>query len=231
MELGDERGFYTVILTKNRKKIKSLGCKQWKTNAYEIYNNAIEKNRAEVRFPLKYRDTHKTKIIPTKYEILLIKKINEGEDNVAQFRNETGKYVENVIEDDPCHVILAKEEWYVEETFKVYGYHPIKDRKTFGFILDEMIIGSVKTKYDITSIFTYKNKLILSYLDDFDFITCRNAEETQRLFMQLQKQLPKEYKKNVLFLGKINNSRISTIIDSLQEKTGLPRNLMRKSSS
>ena len=48
---GDEGGYYTIIITKNNKKIRSIGMERWKLKAYETYNNIIEKNRQKTIFP------------------------------------------------------------------------------------------------------------------------------------------------------------------------------------
>ena len=44
-ELGDEYAYYSVYITKNNKRVRFVGCSWWKTDAYKIYNDAIEKNR------------------------------------------------------------------------------------------------------------------------------------------------------------------------------------------
>ena len=64
--------------------------------------------------------------------------MGENEETVARFRNEQGQFVDNVIVDKEQHVIIAKSEWLIEETFNVYGYHPVKDRKTYDFILNDI---------------------------------------------------------------------------------------------
>lgn len=228
---GDEYAYFTILLTKNRKRIKRIGAAWWKTDAYKIYNEAIEKNNSIVEFPIKYRDKSNTTIQPVIYEIVLIKKVNENDETIARFRNCDGKFVDNIIIDKIQHIIVAKSEWLVEETFNVYGYHPIKDRKNYSFILNNIILDNVTKKYDIITIMTYKNKLLINYVDDFDFVTCRNSEEAQRLYIKLEKDIPKNYKKNVLFLGEVSKNRTNIIIDKMVEKTGWSRQSCMKSTT
>lgn len=228
---GDERAYFTILLTKNRKRIKRIGAAWWKTDAYKIYNEAIEKNRSEVKFPLKYRDKSDNRTQTVIYEIVMIKKVNEDEEKIAHIRNADGKFVDNIIIDKLQHVIVTKNEWLVEETFNVYGYHPIKDRKTYDFILNDIILYNILDKEDSRTIMTYKNKLLINYIDDFDFITCRNSEEAQRLYINLERDIPKKYKKYVLFLGEISKNRTGIMIDKMVEKTGWSRQTCMKSTS
>ena len=48
--MGDEYAHYSVYITKNRKKIRFVGASWWKTDAYKIYNEAIERNRQKTKF-------------------------------------------------------------------------------------------------------------------------------------------------------------------------------------
>ena len=233
---GDEYAYFTILLCKNRKRIKRIGASWWKTDAYAIYNNAIEENRKNVRFPVKLLtssiDTIREKNkIPVKYEILLIKKIKNDEETVAQFRNNEGKFVNNIIVDKKEHVIIAKEEWFVEETFNVYGYHPIKDRKTYNFILNEIILKDFSGKFDTRRIITFNNKLIIQYVDDFDFVICKNSQECQRLYNELEKDITKMKNKYILFMGKLSKPLRTWMLNEIEEKTGWDRMACKKNTS
>ncbi len=223
-EIGDEFAYFTILLTRNRKKIKRIGSARWKTDAFKIYNDAIETNQETVKYPLKIATTgSQNKSLPIIYEILIIKKVGEDENTISQFRNEDGKFVDNVIIDKNQHIIVAKNEWLVEETFNVYGYNPIRDRKTYDFILNEIILNNIISKDDIRSITTYNNKLFINYIGDFDFVVCKNDSEAQRLYKTLERDIPKEYNKYVLFLGEINKLQVPRLLDRMMEKTGWKR--------
>ena len=228
---GDEKAYFTILLTKNRKRIKRIGAAWWKTDAYKIFNEAVENNIRDVKYPVKYHNTSKNEINPVLYEIVMIKKVSGDEDKIAQFRNENGKFIDNVIIDKIEHVIVAKHEWLIEETFNVYGYHPLRDRKTYDFILNDIMLNNIESKDDIRSITTYKNKLFINYTDDFDFVICKNSREVQRLYTRLERDLPKQYKKYVLFLGEISKNRTYSIIDKMVEKTGWTRESCMKPTS
>ena len=227
--MGDEYGYYSVYITKNRKKVRFLGAAWWKTDAYKIFSNAIEGNRKKTQFPQtvftnRKGGAHET--LPIKYEILLVKKTKEDESTVNSFRDENGKFVENVIVDWEDHVIVDKSDWFVEEKFGIYGYHPRKEKKTYSFILNELLLNNEDCGDQMRRIMVYKNKLIIQYLEDFDFVTCYDTEQCKQLYDKLQKDVEKEKKKYIVFMGQLASEHISKWIDRFEEKTGWKRNVM-----
>lgn len=233
---GDEHAYFLILLCQNKKRIKRIGASWWKTDAYEIYNKAIEENQAEVKFPVKLRTRSEHTIreqnkIPTKYEIVMIKNTSKDEDTVNQFRNESGKFVDNVITDMKDHKIVAKHEWLVEETFHVYGYHPLRHRKTYEFILNDIVLKDLDNKYDTRRIIRFDNKLIIQYVDDFDFVVCKNKDECKRLYDTLEKEIKEMKNKYVLFMGDLIKSQRTWMLNKLEEKTGWDRNACKKATS
>ena len=221
--MGDENAYFLILLTKNRQRLERIGASKWKSDAYKIFNEAIEKNREEVKFPIQVTVNRARERNPILYEIVMIKNTTEGESDVSQLRNQNGKYVDNIILDKKNHVIVDKREWLIEETFYVYGYHPIRGRKTYDFILNEILLKNIESKYDIRTIFTFKNKVFIKRLEDFDFVSCKSASEAQRLAMQLEKDIPRTLKKNIFNIGQIKKSLIPQLVQDMIEKTGWSR--------
>lgn len=228
-EIGDEKAYFTILLTKNRKRIKRIGASLWKTDAYKIYNEAIKQNREEVKFPIKIVSTDTNNRNSIIYEIVIIRKIKDNESTISKLRNKDGKYVDNIIIDKNSHIIIDKCEWYVEETFNVYGFNPIRDRKTFDFILNNILLKNIETKYDIKTIFTYNNKVFIKTIDDFDFIICKTADDALRLADQLNKNIPKNFKKNIIYIGEINKGLVSQLVQDMMDKTGWTKQMCLKS--
>ena len=222
-EMGDEYAYYSVYITKNRKRIRFVGCSWWKTDAYKIFNNAIEKNRQKSVFP-KVTETNRKngahEAIDIKYEILLVKKTNEEENTVSSFRNEEGKFIDNVITDWENHVIVDKSDWYVEETFGVYGFHPRKERKTYTFILNNLLLNNEDVGDEMRRVMVYKNKVIIQYLDGFDFVICYDTEQAKKMYDMLQNDILKLKKKYIVFMGETTSEKW---IDKFEEKTGWNR--------
>ena len=230
--IGDEYGLFSVYITKNKKKIRYVGRAWWKSDAYKIYNDAIESNCQKAIFPKTLGTNRKNgahEQIDIKYEILLVKKTKEGENNVKAFRNENGKFVNNIITDLENHVIVDKHDWFVEETFGVYGYHPIKDKKTYTFILNNLLLNNEDIGDEMRKIMVYKNKVIIQYLEDFDFITCYNNEQAKKMYDMFEKDITKLKKKYIVFMGETKSKKW---IDKIEEKTGWNRNsILHKSTS
>ena len=222
-EMGDEYGYYSVYITKNRKRIRFVGTAWWKIDAYKIYNGAIEGNRKKVVFPKTVETNRKSgahEAIDVKYEILLVKKTQDGEETVKAFRNEGGKFVDNVISDWENHVIIDKDDWYVEEKFGVYGFHPRKDKKTYTFILKNLLLNNEDVGEEMRRVMVYKNKVIIQYLEDFDFISCYDNNQAKTMYDMLQKDISKLKKKYIVFMGETTSDKW---IDRLEDKTGWNR--------
>lgn len=222
---GDELSNFYIYITKNRKRIDYIGNAKWRSNAYQLFNETIEKNKLEVKFPVQVKSYASNKKIPIKYEIILVKRTKDDEENVSKLRNDYGKFVENIIIDRENYVIIAKHEWLMEETFHVYGYHPIRNRKTYDFILNEIILKDINGKYDIRMIQTYCNKLFIRYNDDFDFVVCKTPEDAQRLYRKIERQIPKIYKKNIIFIGEIAKASRKHLVEQMINKTGWTKHL------
>lgn len=229
-EKGDKRSYHLVLVMKDYKRKKRVGASWWMSSAYEIYNKAIEENQATVKFPVKiYEVDSKNKMnVPNRksvYEIMILQRTPEGQE-VNQFRDEGGKFVPNVIIDNETYTIIAKHEWLVEETFNVYGHHPLKDRKTFEYILNEMVLKDVCWE-NIKRIYPYGNKMIIQYDSDIDIVTCKTPEECDRLISELQRYTKDN--KYIIYTGRIENHNIaSDIIEKIQERTGWERKLCHK---
>lgn len=222
-ELGDEYAYYSVYITKNNKRVRFVGCSWWKSDAYKLYNDAIEKNRKKTVFPKTVGTNRKNgahETIDVKYEILLVKKTKEGEETVKSIRNKEGKFVENVISDWENHVIVEKDDWFVEETFGIYGFHPRKEKKNYTFILNNLLLNNEDIGEEMRRVMVYKNRVIIQYLEDFDFITCYDNDQAKTLYDMLQRDITNLKKKYIVFMGETTSPKW---IDKIEEKTGWNR--------
>lgn len=232
---GDEYGYYMVLITKNNKRVERVGAAWWKTDAYKIYNDAIEENEKTVKMPVEITSSHtdnvrKNNKHKVKYEIIMVRKLNapEEDDLITQFRDKNGKFIDHKVIDSDEHVIIAKHDWLIDETFHVYGFHPEKDRKKYDFILNEIVLHNYKDKYDSRQILTYHNKVLIKYLDDFDFVICKTASEAKRLYNILEKEISNMKIPYIMFMGEIGYSQKTEWINRIEEKTGWPRDVCKK---
>ena len=224
---GDVYGFYRIVLTKNYKQYDELSYSWWMLNAYEKFNKYIEENNKDVICEKITAQSDTQDADPVKYEILILKKINPKEDDgVRELRDENGMFVENVIKNRTTYAIIAKSDWYIPETYNVYGYNPVSDRKTGRWIFDN-IINVNCSKENIKNVFMCDNKLIVQYNTDFDLILCKTKNECLRLYNALEGAMGKK-NKFVIFSGYIVQARKTWLYNEIEKKTGWRRETIYK---
>lgn len=231
---GDELSYFSIFIVRDKQKIKHIGRRKLKSRAYELYEKTIEENEQNVPFPREYvsNSAKRSTFSTTEYEIIMVKSVKDDEETISQFRNKQGKYVDNVISNWKNRVIVAKHPWLVEEKVYVYGYHPIRDKKSFDFVLNNLVLNDIETKDDIRCILTLKNKIIFKYVDDFTFVVCKTPHDAERLYKALEKHIPQHLKPYIYFLGEVTGeSSIKNWVDKLVDKTGWDRQQIYKNTS
>lgn len=223
---GDKYGLHRVIITKNRKHVKTLGYCWWSLKANEMFNKAIEKNRREVMFPKRsvtiegQRHSH-TK--PIEYEILLIRRVDDNfnPDEIEVMRDDNGKIIRRVIEGREDTVVVRRDEWYVEETFYVSGHDPKKDRKDYRYIKD-VLIGRSLSGENMKRVMTYKNNLVIITDENVPtMIKCKNRSDSKRLYEKLFNETDR---RSVHFVGEAGTEMVPIILNMEEAKTGRDRN-------
>lgn len=218
--MGDEKGTFSIYLMKDGKRTKFFGYRRFKVAALQLYHEILDKNKEEVVFPQKYVKSN-NRIKQHKYELVLVKKINtDKEDSISMLRNTNGKFIENYLIDAPTHKILDKNEWFIEESFYVYGFDPQKDRKNFKYIYNNIILRDPSI---YSRIMVHNNKLIHHYDDDFDMVICKTTEQAIELYNTIEKIIDHKKYPTILFMGKLNGTMSSWIIDEIMKKTGWSR--------
>ena len=219
--MGDEKGTFSIYLMKNGKRVKFFGRKRFKNSAVGLYFDLLKKNKKEVSFKQTIVKNY-GKYVENKYELVLVKKLTpEESNNVTLLRDDNGKFIENYLVDAPTHKILDKNEWLIEETFNVYGFDPQKERKTFKYIYDNIVL---KNTNSYSRIFIYNNKLIHHYDDDFDMVRCKDSKQAVELYDTIEKKIDKKKYPNIFFMGKLSGTSVEWVISEIQKKTGWTRN-------
>ena len=229
---NDKYAYYMVVIMKNGKRVKRIGTTWWRNDAFDMYNEAVEENHSSVLCPLKIVETTYGKAQDgkytksMKYEIMIVEKVGEEEDKVSKFRDEEGKFIDNVITDSD-YKIIAKDEWLVEEKFSVYGYHPKKNKKDAHFILNEMVLKDA-CRDNVKRVFLFHDKIVIQYDTDFDFIVCKTKDDAERLYDILEKKVIK-LKKNkfILFTDKLTKFMTTWFLNEMEKKTGWRRDLCK----
>lgn len=209
---------YKVVSCHNGRQDGYYGAFVKMEDAYETVEELM-KDQKGIIFPARVQITDR--IINSRDEYLILEKDRTGDKEPPLLRNEYGKLVRQETNSDTW-IILDKFPYEVEETFWVYGYDPVRDRKTFEWIYYNIIIGNIETSYDIKRVMLYKNKIVVK--DDagnLDIIFCKTVSDAIRFYNLLSEWvLQKKMKKHIFMLGDY-----SSIGD---KRRGLERELVEK---
>ena len=210
---------YKVVSCHNGRQDGYYGAFVKAEEAYETVEELL-KDQKGIIFPARVQITDR--IISSRDEYLILEKDRYGDKEAPLLRNEYGKLVRQETNSDTW-VILDKFPYEVEETFWVYGYDPVRGRKTFGWIYHNILLAGIETKFDIKRVMLYKNKVVIK--DDagnLDIVFCKTIGDGIRFYNLLSETVAKEKIKQVMFLG--NYSEIGdkrrALEDELVSRTG-----------
>ena len=211
---------YKVVSCHNGRQDGYYGAFVKAEEAYETVEELM-KDQKGIIFPARVQITDR--IISSRDEYLILEKDRLGDKEAPLLRNEYGKLVKQETNSDTW-IVLDKFSYDTEETFWVYGYDPVRGRKTFEWIYYNIIIGNIETSYDIKRVMLYKNKIVVK--DDagnIDIIFCKTVSDAIRFYNLLSDWvMQKKMKKHIFMLG--NYSEIGdkrrALEKELVEKTG-----------
>ena len=194
---------FKIVSVLNGKQNGYIGSYRTYTEAYEELMK-LERSNKDIVFPRKF--INKGTIDGIKEEYLLLEKNRFGDKSDGMLRNEYGKYVEQKIINNSNWIVRDKCSRLTEETFWVYGYDPKKDRKTYNWIYEHLIIGSIEEPYDIIRISIYKNKLLIKYDNKpMSMVLCKNKSDSIRMYNLISEKVRNEKKRQILCLGAYNS--------------------------
>lgn len=200
---------YHIITTNNGVQLKDIYTAVSINVAIKKMKEFQEKLNKNVRFPVRYISNHGEKTFTkADYRLMLIKKKESGDTFFGKFKNEYGKYVD-CLTDNENWLFLDELPYDIEETFWVYGYNPKRQRKTFQFIFDELIKTNQGDRSSIKQIAVYKNKLLISSISRFDMVICKNHQDSVRLYNEISIESKNKKLKFVTFSGDITKNTIS----------------------
>lgn len=193
---------FKIVSSLNGKQNGYIGNYRTYSEAHEKLKE-LEQENEKVIFPRKYLNSGIIGNIKDEY--LLLEKNRFGDKTDGMLRNEFGKFVKHKITNNTKWIIRDKIIRLVEETFWVYGCDPKTERKTCQWIIDNLIFGSIESKYDIIRILVYKNKLIIKYDNKpMSMIMCKNKSDCIRLYNFISNKINKEKTKQIIFIGAYN---------------------------
>ena len=197
-----KKNIYQIILTSNGKQIKHI----YNCASEKLVNRKFKeliKNNENVKFPVKFINIGK--LVDANYELFIIKK-NDNNKCGTKLKDENGAII-NFETNDKNWVIYDRETYYKEESFWVYGYHPVFQRKDFNWIFENLISNDCE-KSNIKQIFVFRNKLLISTTYKLDMVLCKNESDCIRLYNYLNKECINNKIKFVFFSGDAYNSKL-----------------------
>lgn len=211
---------YQIILTENNKKVKILYTYTREHDALYRFTSIAKKT---VHLPKK--QIYKNKILTEVfYHVLLLKKREEGDKSIS-VRDRYGKLLESFME-DPDWVVLGRSEYNIEEQFSVTG----ANRKlNLQEIIRYVLLSKISDK-NPKQIVMLNNKIVIEGIT-INMITCKDIDETIRLYNQLRFYCFENKTQNVIFFGSVPKEEKRVWYKKLHEATGVDYNrLYRKNS-
>lgn len=213
---GDIKGEYKIMVVRNKKRKLNKGRFIWMSSAYKRYHELIEENK-KVVFPIVFRSGKNDTLADVEYELILVKTIDGSvESNESAFKKDDGTVI-TAVTDNPNKLILERHPWRVERELVVYGYHPVYDKKTCPWIIDNIILKDLSNE-NTKQIFIWNQYLIIENDFDFDFIQCKNSRESSLLYNTLFDLFSSS--KYLFFTGALNPLLADKWRQRFKEKTG-----------
>lgn len=225
MSRRPKRNVFQIVEASNGKVIRTVYSCASEELVNKRFKELIEEND-KIRFPVRYINVGK--LIEAKYELFIIKR-NDDDSKITKLKDENGK-ITNFETDDEDWVIYDRENYDREETFWVYGYHPVFQRKTFKWIYERMLLDDVG-KYNIKQVFVFRNKLLISTTYKLSMVLCKNESDCIRLYNELEREVKEKKDKYVYFSGDAYHSKLKKEwYDRIMKLTGWPFDKVRRKS-
>ena len=211
---------YQIVLTENRKKIKILHTYSREPDV----NYRFEKLKSQGIFFPKTKIYRDKKLVDVNYEILLLKKRNEGDVN-RTIKNELGKFVEETVDDNEW-VIVNTSPYYMEEVFNVSG----SNRKLTAKEVVDYVVLPNKQKKVPKQVLMINNKIVVEGLNLY-LVTCKDIEETIRLYNKIRTYCYDNKIGDIIFFGSVPKENRKTWYKKIHERTGVDYNRLYRSNS
>jgi len=208
---------YKVILTKNGKYKKTLHRCMKRDTSFINFHRIKDENK--VYFERKFINYKGIK--PVEYMIYVVKD-HEETDKMRFVRDKMGK----IKEEKPMKhlygewTVLTESKYSFEETFWVFGYNALHERKSIIDIIKILMVGMDnprKTK----QLIVIHNKLVIYDEDKFDMVICKCKKDAQRLHHELNKASTDNKIKNLYFMGTATDKKVlGDYYELIHEHTG-----------
>lgn len=214
---------YKIISCCNGKQNKLVGKYRYIEDAYEAFNN-LKNQDSHIVFPKLIMCSEVLQDSLNEY--ILIQLVEDYISAEYKLRNEYGKLVNQVTNQDGW-IIIDKFKYNKEENFWVYGYDSKKDRKTFTWIYENILLTGLDNPYEFKRVILFKNKIVVK--DDsgnLELIITKHPSDAIRFYNLLEEWVKKDKLKQIIFAGDYTplGDRREKLINELIKLTGWSKN-------
>lgn len=195
---------YKIILTNHGNEIKRLCSDTTETKITKKFNEMLKENKKTI-FPKQFSSINH-KLVDADYEIVIIKAKKEGDEEETKIKDSYGKFI-TYKSSNSDWIVINRAEYYMEETFWVYGYHPMLQRKDFTWIFENFIEKDAKDKMKFKTVQVYLNKVLIECGGKFEMVLCKNRKDAIRMHNLMQEWCNKKKYKYVAFMGDLDKSK------------------------
>ena len=211
---------YQIVLTENKIKIKTLHTYSREYDAMYRFNK-IKSTKAFLPKKTIYKDK---KLVGVVYEVLLLKKREDGDDNII-IKDQLGRNIQ-IKTDDGDWTVLGKLDYDIEEQYNVTG----ANRKLNGReILNHILLNNVKDT-NPKQVVVLNNKVVIEGLGLF-MVTCKDINEALRLYNKLRVYCYDNNIQHIIFFGTVPKPNRKLWYKKINERTGVSYNRLYRSSS
>ena len=225
---------YKIISCRNGLQNKFIGRYRNIEDAYEVLDKLKEDNK-NIIFPSQIVGLGILENSVDEY--ILIEKQENDSETINKLRNEYGKFVDQIINIDGW-IIIDKFRYKKEETFRVFSLG--KERKTFQWIYDNLIIKNLDNPLEYKRIILFKNKIVIKEDDgSIELVICKHTSDAIRFYNLLENWTKRDKIKQIIFNGDYSESsdRKRKLMDELvlltgwsRKKVGMSTNSFNKSN-
>lgn len=204
---------YRIVLVRNGEYKKTLHKSRTITSSITNFTKFIEEN-TKIIFPQKFINSNR--ILEVEYRIYMVKDIEKG-DVQRLVRDRFGKlYTEKPLFGK--WTILDDYEFNFEESFYVYGYDPVHDRKDLRFIMG-LLMKNIGDQMMTKSIVVLHNKLIIYNENQFDMVLCKCHTDCVRLYNVLMTTALSKNFKRLIFMGEAKKIFTHELYEMIMDET------------
>ena len=225
----NKRNIYAIIHVNHGVKKSTICSKKTEDEIYKEFRRLLKENK-KVQFPMRFNNEEHV-MIPSEHEIVIVKCKDYLDEEVNKVKSDSGEFV-NYKTNNENWIVVDRAPYEIEETFWVYGFHPRFQRKTYQWILDELVFKGLNSKYTFKTILVYHNKLLIECDGNLEMVICKNKIDSARMYNKIEEIATEKKKKNIIFMGDIKNSiHKNSWIQKIKDLTGWNNKKIGRSST